>query len=639
MSTEQRRRNGYLSLALLALAFVAAVIASNTLLRGVRLDLTENRLYTLSPGTRSLLESIEEPVNLYLFFSERAASDIPALRQYATRVTEMLEEFAAVAGDNLVLQRLDPVQFSEEEDRAAQFGLRPIGVGNRGDDVYFGLAGTNGVGDQGIIPAFRSDREAFLEYDLATLIYSLANPNKVVVGLLDGASMGGGFDMQIQQPTQPWVITQQARQLFEVRTLPTSLETIDEDVDVLWIVHPTNLEEQTLYAIDQFVLRGGRALVFVDPFLEIAAASAGPQAFGATSSSNLERLFTAWGIEFSADEVVLDNVHALSIGGGLRPIRHIGLLGLGADAMDQRDVVTSGLNTVNIGTAGHFTRRDDATVTFTPLITSSPESATVSAARLQFLADPGDLLNDFRPRGEGFVLAARLEGPIETAFPDGPPGDKDADDAADEADSANDASGDGDAAAPAAEHLTATENANILVVGDVDVLSDRMWVSVQNFLGQRLMTSFANNGDLLINALDNLSGSADLIGLRSRATYTRPFTKVEELRREADARFRQTEQRLEAELAETERKLGELQAARDDQTSLLMSPEQQAEIQRFLDEQVRIRQELRTVRRELDRSIEQLGTTLKALNIGLVPLLLAIGGVVYSTAKRRRSRR
>src|SRR5690606_2537650 len=236
------------------------------------------------------------------------------------------------------------------------------------------------------------------------------------------------------------------------------------------------------------------------------------------------------------------------------------------------------------------TRRDDATVTFTPLITSSPESATVSAARLQFLADPGDLLNDFRPRGEGFVLAARLEGPIETAFPDGPPGDKDADDAADEADSANDASGDGDAAAPAAEHLTATENANILVVGDVDVLSDRMWVSVQNFLGQRLMTSFANNGDLLINALDNLSGSADLIGLRSRATYTRPFTKVEELRREADARFRQTEQRLEAELAETERKLGELQAARDDQTSLRMSPEQQAEVQRFLNEQVRIRQ-------------------------------------------------
>src|SRR5690606_4705354 len=246
MSTEQRRRNGYLSLALLALAFVAAVIASNTLLRGVRLDLTENRLYTLSPGTRSLLESIEEPVNLYLFFSERAASDIPALRQYATRVTEMLEEFAAVAGDNVVLQRLDPVQFSEEEDRAAQFGLRPIGDGNRGDDVYFGLAGTHDVGDQGIIPAFRSDREAFLEYDLATLIYNLTNPSKVVDGLLAGASMAGGFDMQIQQPTQPWVNTQQARQLFEVRTLPTSLKTIDEDVDVLWIVHPTNLEEQTL---------------------------------------------------------------------------------------------------------------------------------------------------------------------------------------------------------------------------------------------------------------------------------------------------------------------------------------------------------------------------------------------------------
>lgn len=626
---EQRKRIGYLSLALLALAFIAAVIASNALLGGVRLDLTQNRLYTRSPGTRSLLGRIEEPVNLYLFFSERGASDIPALRQYATRVAEMLEEFVAVAGDNLVLQQLDPVQFSEEEDRAAQFGLQPIGVGNRGDDIYFGLAATNSVGDQAIIAAFRSDREAFLEYDLATLIYSLANPDKVVVGLVDGASMSGGFDMQTQQPSQPWVITQQARQLFEVRTLPASFESVEDEVDVLWLVHPQDLDEQTLYAIDQFVLRGGRALVFVDPFLEIAAAAAGPG--GAGASSNLERLFAAWGVEFSADEIVLDNVHGLSLGGGLRPVRHIGLLGLNAEVMDQRDVVTSGLNTVNIGTAGHFTRREDSSVGFTPLLTSSAEASTVPAARLQFLSDPGQLLNDFMPRGEPFVLAARLEGSIATAFPDGRPA------AEPEADSAAETEAEPEPAS--AEHLSAADNANIILVGDVDLLSDRMWVSVQSFLGQRLMTSFANNGDLVVNALDNLSGSADLIGLRSRATYTRPFTKVEELRREADARFRQTEQRLEAELAETERNLAELQAARDDTSSLLMSPEQQAEVQRFLAEQVRIRQELRAVRRELDRSIERLGVTLKAINIGLVPLLLTIGVLLYSAAKRRRSAR
>ncbi|HEX6997588.1 MAG TPA: Gldg family protein [Gammaproteobacteria bacterium] len=663
MAAERRRRIGHLSLVVLLFAFIAAVIATNTLLGGIRLDLTENKLYTLAPGTRSLLGSIEEPVNLYFFFSERAASDLPGLRTFATRVSEMLDEFVAAADGKIVLQTLDPQPFSEEEDRATQFGLQPIGVGDQGDDIYFGLAGTNSVGDQGIIAAFRSDREAFLEYDLATLVYSLAHPNKVVVGLLAGIQLGGGFNVQTQQPTQPWVITQQARQLFEVRTLPQSVERIDDDIDVLWIVHPAGFDDKTLYAIDQFVLRGGRALVFVDPFAEIASAGAGPGAFGAQTGSSLDRLFEAWGIDFSSAEVVVDLARGLNLSGGLRPVRHIGLLGLDMASMDQQDVVTSGLNSVNIGTAGHFTKREGSEIRFTPLMTSSTEAATMPATRFQFLADPEELLDDFAPTGKSYVLAARLEGPVHTAFPDGPPGGGESDSKADAAgdaattdaaaESDSDAAGDDAADATAAEgsataeedstskpaHLTSIDNANVIVVGDVDMLTDRMWVSVQNFLGQRLLTSFANNGDFLINALDNLSGSEELIGLRSRATYSRPFTKVQELRRRADARFRQTEQRLEAELAETERKLGELQAARDDKSSLLMSPEQQAEIQRFLNEQVRIRQELRAVRRELDRSIENLGTTLKVLNMGLIPLLLTIGVLGYTFAKKRKVKR
>lgn len=657
MSGAGRRKIGYSTLALLALVFIAAVMASNTLLRGVRIDLTENALYTLSPGTRSLLANLEEPVNLYLFFSDSAASDIPVFQTYATRVQEMLEEMAARADGRLRLQIIDPQPFSEEEDRATRFGLQSALLGS--ENIFFGLAGTNGVGDEAIIPFFDPGKEPFLEYDLARLIYSLANPEKPVIALLSGVMMSGGFDPMTQQPSSPWVITQHVRQLFDVRTLPTSVERIDDDVDVLWLVHPQNLDDRTLYAIDQFVLGGGRALIFVDPLAEAAGPAADPSGFGMPSHSSLPRLFDAWGIEFSADSVVVDDLNALSVHTGTgRPVRHLGLIGIGPDGLDQDDVITAGLEAINIGTAGHFRLKDaaegetagsEAAETRTdrpwlrPLVMSSDRAMLAPAMRFQFLSDPNDLLRDFAPTGERYTLAARLEGPVRTAFPDGPPldADEDADADADADANANaDADADADAAASHGgdgQHLDATDRANVILIGDVDVLSDRLWVQAQNFLGQRLVTAFASNGDFVVNALDNLSGSADLIGLRSRATFSRPFTRVEGLRREADLRYRATEERLQAELAETERRLGELQAQRDDSTSLLMSPEQQAEIERFLDEQVRIRQELRAVRRNLDRSIEQLGTTLKVLNIIVAPLVLT--GIMLLAVFVRRHRK
>jgi ABC-type uncharacterized transport system involved in gliding motility auxiliary subunit len=610
MSTRDRQTIGYSTLALILLAFGAAIMASNALLRGVRIDLTENQLYTLSPGTRSLLTSIEEPINLYLFFSDQQTENLPSLRTYANRVRETLEEFAAQSQGRLILQEIDPLPFSEDEDRAAQYGLEPVNLGTGGEAIYFGLAGSNSVGSTDVIPFFQPDpaKEAFLEYDLARLVYNLANPDKVVVGLLSGAPISGGFDPATQQPSQPWVIVQQAQQLFEVRTLPASMLRVENDIDVLMVVHPTDLDDTTLYALDQFILRGGRALIFVDPFAEILAAAAGPSGFSAGGGSSLPKLFAAWGIDFSANEVVADNRYALSIRNGFQPVRHIGLLGLDGAAMDQHDVISSGLGSINLGTPGHFTVTEGAAPSLTPLLTSSNEAAVLPADRFQFLPDPGELLNGFAPTGMQYVLAARLEGTLRSAYPDGPPEPAEDGGAID--------------AALTDQHLNSTDNANVVLIGDVDVLSDRLWVQVQNFLGQQLITAFANNGDLVINALDNLSGSADLIGLRSRATYSRPFTTVEALRRDADARFRETEQRLQAELAETERKLGELQAGRNDTSSLLMSPEQEREVQRFLDEQIRIRQELRSVRRELDRNIEGLGTTLKVINIAVVPLVL-----------------
>lgn len=642
MSTAQRSRIGYSTLVLLGLVFVAAVMASNTLLKGLRIDLTENQLYTLAPGTKQLLANLEEPVTLYLFFSDSETKDIPFLRSYAGRVQEMLDEFSAYSGGRLKVQVVDPQPFSEDEDRANQFGLQAASLGSAGQNVFFGVAGTNSVGDDAKIPFLQPDKEAFLEYDLARMVYGLAHPKKPVVALLSGVQMSGGFDPQSQQPRQPWTITQQVRQLFDLRTLPPSVEKIDDDVDVLWLVHPQNVDDKTLYAIDQFVLRGGRALIFVDPLAEIAAASGDPSGLGAGASSDLSRLFDAWGVEYSPNEVVGDNVHALSIntGFGRRPVRHLGLIGLDQQSMDQADVITSGLQSVNLGTAGYFAKAADAKFTLTPLITSSTQSAPLPVSKLQFLSDPEQLLDGFTPTGETYTLAARLEGHLDSAFPNGPPAEKssepDADREAAGTDADGAATGDQADAQSTGAGLASTDNANVVLVADVDVLSDRMWVQKQSFLGQDLVTAFASNGDLVANALDNLSGSAELIGLRSRATFSRPFTTVEALRRDADARFRATEQQLQAELTETQQKLSELQTARNDKTSVLMSPEQQQEVQRFLDRQVQIRRELRDVQHNLDQSIQALGTRLKIIDIGLMPLALTLFALLVVYLRRRR---
>ena len=617
MSANRKRNLGTLSLVLLALVFVAAVTANNSLLTGLRIDLTEDNLYTVSPGTRNVLASIVEPINVYLFFSDSETADIAPLRNYATRVREMLEELESAGGGNLVLHVIDPVPFSEDEDRAARFGLQPITLGI-GQSLYFGLAATNSVGDEEVIEIFNPDRERFLEYELARLIYSLARPDRVVVGVHAGVSMTAGFDPQTQRVTEPWVAYSQAGQLFEMRSLPPGFTEIEEDVDVLWLVHPRALEDETLYAIDQFVMGGGRALIFLDPFAEAdMAAAMDPAAMAAGSASDLAPLLSGWGVEFSAGEVVADNRYALSVTTGLsmRPVRHLGLLGLDATAIDPEDVITDGLYNINVGTAGHFSVAEDSTVTLQPLLTSSIDAETLPAIQMQMLTDPEALLDDFVPGGESYVIAGRLTGPLQSAYPDGPPAEE----------------------LPDGEHLASTDSANVILVGDVDILSDRLWVQQQNFLGQTLATAFANNGDFLVNALDNLSGSADLIGIRARGTYSRPFTRVQALRRQADAQFRQTEQQLQAELTETENRLSELQDARTDQGSLLMSDEQQVEIQRFLDEQVRIRQELRAVQRNLDRSIEQLGTVLQFINIGLVPLLLTAVALSAVVVRRRRT--
>ncbi len=622
MSTQTKSTFGGIGLLALAVFLVLAVSLSNVLIRGVRLDLTENRLYTLSDGTRKVLAGIPEPVNLYFFFSDRATGDIPYLRTYAGRVREMLQEFEQAAGGNLRLQVIDPLPFSEDEDRASQFGLQSIDLGGAGDPVYLGVAGTNSVGDEKIIAFLDPNKEQFLEYDLAKLVYTLAYQDRPVIALISGLPMSGGFDPATQQMRQSWVVVQQIEQLFELRTLGTEVTAVDEDVDVLMVVHPKNLAEETLYAIDQFVLRGGRALLFVDPWAEVDLPPdpTNPMAsFGVDRSSSLNRLLEAWGISVPTDEIVGDDRFALTVSGlAQRPVRHLAFVGAQGDAMAQDDPITSGLNVLNLAFVGRIEREEDAPAALEPLIESSDFAAPIETTRLAILPDPDELREDFAPTGVRYTLAARITGKLPSAFPDGPvapPG--------------------GETQPPEGHLAEAPESVNIVLVADADLLSDRLWVQTQNFFGQRLNTAFANNGDLVVNALDNLTGSGALISVRSRATFTRPFTKVQELRREAESQFQRREQELQEQLRDTETRLTELQANREDSSAVILTTEQELELERFQEERLRIRKELRQVQRNLDQSIEDLGTILKAINIFLVPLLISALSLALWLWRRR----
>lgn len=614
MNPAQRRVSTGVALFALALLFIALVVLSGTLLRGARMDLTQNRLYTLTEGTRAILGKLDEPVNLSFYYSDAAARDLPQLRAYAARVRELLEEMTARSGGTLRLAVVDPQPFSEDEDRATAMGLQAVPLGNAGDTLFFGLAGSNSVGQEAAIPFFQPDKEAFLEYDVAKLVSSLAQGGRPVVGLMSTLAMGPGFDPAAGRPTQGWVIESEMRNLFDVRRVETDARSIDADIKALVVVHPRHLSPDTLYAIDQFVLRGGHLLAFVDPNAELQApgTSADPtQAAFEDKSSDLPELFKAWGVAYDPGRVVLDAQRALEIQiqQGAPPVRHLAVLGLTRDDANPNDVVSAQLGAINVSSAGSFALADDAKVALEPLLQTSTRAATVDAERVRLLPDPDQLRADFEPTGERYALAVRLAGTLPSAFPE----------------------------RSDAEHLSeSSAPANVILVADTDILGDRLWAQVQQFFGQRVINAFASNGDFVINGIDNLIGSGDLIAVRTRAGSSRPFTTVDALRVEADARFRAKEQELQARLQQTEDKLAALQQARPDGSALALNPEQQAELLRFQDEKLRIRKDLRQVRRQLDEDIQALGGKLKFLNIAGMPLLLTLGALGFVGWRTRR---
>ncbi|HEY0748592.1 MAG TPA: Gldg family protein [Steroidobacteraceae bacterium] len=612
-------------LILLAVLFLAVVMASNVGLRGVRADLTQNKLYTLSRGTQQVLGDLKEPVNLYFYFSrDAAAKQSPLVMPYAARVREFLEEVSARAGGKIHLQVIDPQPFSDDEDRAAEFGLQSLHPG-AGDALYFGLAGTNSTDGRSAIATFMPDREEFLEYDVAKLIQELGTPKKPVIGLLDSIGIQGQFNPQTRQMGEPWPVYSQMQQSFNVRTLTSDADHIDKDIDVLMVVHPKHLPPKTLYAIDQFVMRGGRILLMVDPNAGADISGQDPSnplaAAMANHSSDLQPLLGAWGVDYDPTKVIGDLGLGLEVrtNASSGPVRHIGILGLRHADMEQKDVVTASLESINLATVGSLSARAGAKTSFEPLLFSSTSSEPLPAQRFNGLMDPAVLRDGFKSTGVRHAIAARITGPVDSAYPDGPPADQKP------------------AAGPPTSHLAkSTAPANIVVIADTDFLMDYLWVQTRELLGQRVAQPFANNGDFIDNILDNLSGSSALISVRGRASFSRPFERIDALKRQADDRLRAKALELQAQLQQTERNLTELQSKRNDQSSMMLSPEQEAELKSFTAEKTRVRKELRETERGLDVDINRLGSQLKVINIGVPPLLVAIAGVIILSMRRRR---
>jgi ABC-type uncharacterized transport system involved in gliding motility auxiliary subunit len=623
-------------LLVVAIIFVAVNIVSNLGLNAARLDLTADKLFTLSEGTRSVLSKIQEPITLRLYYSDRLGKEIPQYGVYATRVREMLREYANAAPGKVRLEFIDPQPFSDEEDRAVAFGLQGVPVNQAGELVYFGIAGTNSADKEELIAFLQPERERFLEYDLTKLVYNLASIKKPAVGLLSSLPLQGEFRGP-RQPPEPWAIHLSMQQFFDIRQVDRDAAEIPADIGVLVLVHPKDLPEKTQYAIDQFVLRGGRVLVFVDPHAEGEMGRPGMAAQTGQTGSNLPKLFAAWGVELVDGKFAGDRGSARRVNAGtetrIRAVDYIAWLALREANFNRSDILTHETALIQMASAGILKPKEGATTTLTPLIETSAQAAAVDIEPIKMMPDPVSLLANFKSEDKRLILAARINGPVKTAFPDGPPPEPKPEGEQKPAETP---------AKPAEPQLKESrEPANIIVIADTDMLEDRFWAQVQDFFGQRVAIPLAGNGDFVINAIDNLLGSNALISLRSRGQSARPFTLVQDLQRDAELRFRAKEKELTDKLRDTEKKLGELQSQGQDQGGgrTMVSKAQQETIDQFRGDLLATRKELRGVQQNLRSDIQTLEAWTKFLNIALIPILVAVVAVIVGIARSRRRRR
>jgi ABC-type uncharacterized transport system involved in gliding motility auxiliary subunit len=621
------------------IAAAALVIGINMFadarLDGVRVDMTQGRIYTLSAGTHQILASLKEPVTLRFFYSRRLGATIPVYGTYADHVTEMLNEYATASGGKVKVELYDPEPFSDTEDRAVAYGLQGVPVDNGGNQVYFGLAGGNLEDDERTIPFFQAERERFLEFDLTKLIYELSNPKRTTVGVMSSLPIDGDPRSMMMSGGrgpggQPYASSVLLRETNTVKTVPLDAQVIDPDIQVLLVAEARDLPDATLYAIDQFVMRGGKLMAMVDPWSEALAAVPSPTGMPPTdTSSDLKKLFDAWGIVYDRTQVIGDLTGAWRVRASdddrMQAVNYVAWFNI-RDGINHDDPATADLTQITVAAPGALAKAPNATIDFTPLLSSSAKSGLVPRDKLA-MPEPAKILANFKPEGGTRVIAARVHGVLKSAFtgpPDPPAGQKRPDNF------------------PAYKAQT-DGPANMVVVADSDILADRFWVRISDFFGQPTATPFADNGPFVANLIGTLAGGDALIGLRARGDTNRPFARVEAIQNEAEAKYRQTEQGLRAHLEEVEKQLRGLRTgggeAEGRATEAVITPEQRQSIDAARKDIVDTRKKLRDVQLELNREISSLQTWLMVVNIVLVPALLTVLAIVLAVIQRGRRAR
>jgi ABC-type uncharacterized transport system involved in gliding motility auxiliary subunit len=632
-----RRLYAISALVLATILFVALNIAADAWLTTARLDLTATGQFTLADGTRNIIAKIAEPITLKFFYSKKVAADYAQTSAYAKRVHDLLEEYAALSHGKIILEDVDPEPFTAAEDEATSNGLTGAPT-DSGDTVYFGLVGTNRIDGKEIVPYFVPERESYLEYDLSALLYHLSTPAKPVLGIISSLPLdtgAGGMAAALQGTAQPFTIYSELSETYATQMLDPNLSRIPADVAVLMVVHPASLSATQLYAIDQFVLGGGRALIFVDPNSELAQAGGGMDPRGAGAPmSDLPKLFKSWGISFDPGKVVADKALAQRVQVSSDPRNPVASypiwLHLTSAQFATKDTITANLQALNLASTGALRPIKGATTRFTPLVRSSNEAALLDSEQVRFNPRPQDLMGMIQPTGEIFAIAARVSGPVQTAFVDGPPAPMTQ-------------PGQPPAASLPPQIKQSASPINVVVMADSDVFDDRFWVRVENLYGKRIATPFADNGAFVLNAVENLMGSGDLISLRTRATNDRPFTVVKEIQADAQAEFQQEAESLQARMTAVQQRLHELEqggsATGKRNASQGLTPEQQAEIDRFKRVLVETRASLREVQHNLRKDIDALGEFLAFVNIALVPVFVAAFALLLAWLRRRRRTR
>lgn len=625
---------------------MAVILIAVYVISGVvkaRIDMTAEGLYTLSPGTRSILEKVRQsdtPVQIN-FYSTQSAKEMPVeLKTYAQRVEELLGEYRKASGGRIEIKKFDPRPDTEAEDSANLDGVQGQMIGGGlgfGNKIYLGLA-VRQLDANEVIPFLAPDREKLLEYDLSRAISRVITPSKPVIGVMTPLPAFGQAPspmmMQMGQMNrqEPWIFISELKSDFQVRQVPMSGEDIPDEIKVLIVIHPKNISNKAQYAIDQFVLRGGKLIAFVDPYSIVDSRSVpgmNPLQAAQQGGSSMDLLFRAWGIEYDVNKVVADMNFVTQIRQQSGPQPMPAVLSMNEKGMNKDDVITSQIDNVLIPFAGAFSGTPADGLKETVLLHSTENSQLIDRFMAEFSGE--QTAKDFARTGKELKIAIRLAGKFKTAFPDGKPTDG--------ATTANDDKASGAENGPPSLKESTAESV-VVLVGDSDLIFDQFCAQVQNFFGQRLVQLVNGNLPFAQSLVEQMAGDSSLISVRSRATMNRPFTVIREMQARAQDNYRSKIKELEKDLQETQTRLNELQQARGAEAGnqrFVLSPEQQAEIKKFQQRQAEVNKELRTVRRSLNRDIESLETSLKWINIAGVPLLVAIGGVSLAILKKKRT--